>query len=732
MSKKILKTYDVIVIGAGPAGSEIAYRLAKAGFEVIVLEKDLLNREKPCGGGLQIQEIAEFGLPPAAVIERKIHNVRLISPENNLLEVDISDGELCSVNVRRSTYDRYLQERAQEAGASFRAQTKVTRIRRSGGKIYVYTSSEEKPLTARLVINAGGAYATKLTGKQSGKANERESAITRHCWLKLKSMPKSLADFIEFYYLKELPEGYAWIFPHKNIVSVGIGGTLQSLKKEGINLKKVLDEFIAHHPIAAEKLQGHTMVHKAGGIIPMAMPATLHGTSTLLLGDAAGLPNIIHGGGIYHARKSALMASEYCIRFLQTGNQKHLKQGGEAIKTFFNNHEKQWDKKLRQIFWNHKIIEPIIIKGQTDKDIQNGLRIILDSGQSHKKAYDLLEKKMIELIYSGLAEKAEIYKPIFNERISKIFDQNVPIHKYANQILLSKKAKRLRAYLGILAADLFGGDLSDAANFSLVYEIFHTASLIHDDIMDKTSTRRGKPTLHKKYGLANAIIVGDLMLAKGYSLVADFCRGKSFSKAQLVDLLDIIGQTGEKCCLGQALDITMATKNQYNSINKYLKMIELKTGALIEGAVKGGAVGANASREQVDLMGSFGINLGIAFQIINDAFDLLGGKKANKSIMNDIREGKATPMLIRALKKVDKKDSAWLREMAGSKAITQKQAARIIDIYRKCGALEYAQQLGHTYINRAKKSLEQLPAVPARDQLMEIVEILDYWCILAP
>jgi len=732
LGKNVGEVFDVIVIGAGPAGAEIAYRLAKAGFEVLVLEKDLLNREKPCGGGLQVQEMIEFGPPPAAVIERKIQNVRFISPENNLLEVDISDGELCSVNVRRSTYDRYLQERAQEVGALFRQQTKVMRIRRSGEKIYISTNREEKPLTAKLVINAGGAYATKLIGKQKNKVGEQESAVTRHYWLKLESMPKSLANFIEIYYLKELPEGYAWIFPHKNIVSVGIGGTLKSLKKDGINLKRMLEEFITSHPIAAEKLQGHTVVHKAGGIIPMAMPATCSGTSFMTLGDAAGLANIIHGGGIYHARKSALIASEYCTRFLQTGNQNFLKQGGEAIKTFFTDREKRWDKKLQRIFWNHKIIEPIISKGQTDKDIQNALLIIINSIQSHKKAYDLLEKKMIELIYSGLAEKAEIYKEVFNDKISKIFDRKNPIHKYANQILLSKKAKRLRAYLGILAADIFGGNLSDAANFSLIYEIFHTASLIHDDIMDKSSTRRGKPTLHKKYGLANAIIVGDLMLAKGYSLVAEFSREQSISKTQLLNLLEIIGQTGEKCCLGQALDIDMAAKHQYGNIKTYLNMIEQKTGALIEGAVKGGAVVAKASPEQVGLIGCFGKNLGVAFQIIDDAFDLLGGKTANKSIMNDIKEGKATPMLIWSLKKAPHDESAWLREMAGNNSITQQEATTVINIYRKCGALEYAQQLGHAYIERAKTDLEKLPAVPARDQFMEIVEILDFWCMLAP
>ncbi len=732
MKKGIDKVFDVIVIGAGPAGSEIAYRLATAGFEVIVLEKDPLNREKPCGGGLQVQEMVEFGPPPAAIIERQIQKIRFISPENDCLEIRIADAERCFTTIKRSNYDRYLQERARKAGAVFRPETKVTGFRRSGEKVRVSTNRGGKPLTTRLLINAGGAYAAKLTGKRNNSINKEETAVTRHYWLQLKSMPESLHDYCEYYSLKAFTEGYAWIFPYQDLVSVGIGGTLRTLKENNINLRKLLNEFISDHPLAAEKLRGHRVVRQAGGMIPWTVPAALHGISTITLGDAAGLANIIHGGGIYHARKSALIASEYCSRFLLTGNQKFLQQGGETISSFFHNREKKWDKKLRKIFWNHKISKRIINKGQTDREIQNALRILTDSGQSHKKAYDLLEKKMIELIYAGLAEKAEIYKTVFNDKISKIFTQNVPIHKYANQILLNKKAKRLRAYLGILAADIFGGNLSNAANFSLIYEIFHTASLIHDDIMDKSSTRRGKPTLHKKYGLANAIIVGDLMLAKGYSLVAEFSREQSISKTQLLNLLDIIGQTGEKCCLGQALDITMATKHQYNSIKKYLNMIEQKTGALIEGAVKGGAVVANASPEQIALMGDFGLNLGIAFQIIDDAFDLLGGKKANKSIMNDIKEGKATPMLIWSLKKAAQDESAWLREMAGNTSITPQQAATVIKIYRKCGALEYTQQLGHTYIERAKTILAKLPAVPARDQFMEIVEILDFWCMLAP
>ena len=248
-----------------------------------------------------------------------------------------------------------------------------------------------------------------------------------------------------------------------------------------------------------------------------------------------------------------------------------------------------------------------------------------------------------------------------------IFKKNTALHTYANEILLNDKAKRLRAGLSILVSELFQGDKNVAINFSLVYELFRTASLVHDDIMDQAEKRRGKRTLHAKYGLTPAIITGDLMLARCYSLIAQGADSPFVSKDQLLRILRIIGDTGEDCCIGQLQDFRMAERKRIRgSIKPYLKMIELKSGAMIEGAVKGGAVIAGASREQTAAISRFGRNLGIAFQVVDESFDLLGGSSANKSVMNDLKQGKATPMLIYSLKKASQEEKDRILKAAGN------------------------------------------------------------------
>ncbi|MFC1752348.1 geranylgeranyl reductase family protein [Thermoproteota archaeon] len=706
--------HDTIVIGAGPAGSEIAYRLAKVGFDVLVLEKDQLDREKPCGGGIQLKELLEFGRLPRNVIERKIRKVRIVSPENKILEAGMKG--LFTATVKRSVYDKYLQQRAKDAGARF-LRKKAVSIRKAKN---VSVKAGNTNYKARLVVDARG-YSGQKT---------HEKCMTYHVWLKGKDIGRKFGNSIELYFLKEIPQGYAWIFPKKDIVSVGIG----SIKK--VNLRKILENFIRKHPIASKKLKGYRTIKKGGGIVPLGINPKLYSDSGVVVGDAGGFANIIHGGGIYQARKSAKIAAKHCIKFLKTNDkdnqsrQKHLEDYDREARDFFENYETKWDRKIRNILWNQNTLEKLVEKGRKDKEIQKALGIVLTSARSHEKAYQIMEKKLLEIIYTEMDAKTGEYKKEINSGLSKIFPKQDALHGYANEILLNDKAKRLRAYLGILAAEMFGAKTDIAVNFSLVYELFHTASLVHDDIMDNADKRRGKKTLHVKYSLADAIITGDLMLAKGYSLISQFSGTTAISKKQVLALLDIIGETGEKCCIGQSKDISMSEKRHYYDIKDYLDMAELKTGSLIEGSVKGGAVVGCAGRKDIDIIGRFGLNLGIAFQIIDDSLDLIGGAKANKSVMNDLKQAKATPMLIHTLHHADRKEKKRIMKAVGNPRLTKNMADNIVELYRKYDAIGFAQRLSREYVDNARKELRNLPKSEARNQLSEILDVMGYWSLL--
>ncbi|MBD3313391.1 geranylgeranyl reductase family protein [Candidatus Woesearchaeota archaeon] len=717
--------YDVIVIGAGPAGCEIAYRLARSGHKVLVLEKESFGREKPCGGGIQLKEMLEFGNVPSEVIERKIRKARIVSPSNIVLEAELKNSRLFAATVKRSNYDMWLQSRAEKAGAELIDNTAVTSIKDKGGSSEI--KAGDLRFNARLVVDAGGASSSvrRMIGI---KERFPELCVTFHRWLKLKDIGRRFSNAIELYFMKDNPEGYVWIFPKKDVVSVGIGATAVSVRKKKLNMVQMLDEFIRKHPVASARLKGAVRKKEWGGMVPMGILPRLWSNNAVVIGDSGGFANIIQGGGIYQARKSAKIAAKHCVRYLKTRDSSHLEAYDKEARAWFEDYETKWDRKIRNLLWNPGIVDQLAEKGGNDEKIKEALGIVLTSARPHERAYRIIEGRMLDMIYSELERITKEYRRIVDPRLKKIFRKDNDLHIHTNEVLLNDKAKRLRAFIGILASEMFRGNRDDAVDFSLIYEIFHTASLVHDDIIDESSKRRGRKTLHEKYGIDDAIITGDIMLSKGYSLISRF--SSRLSKEQIRSLLDIVGKTGEKCCIGQSLDIRLSARRQYKSIKDYIDMIGLKTGSLIEGAVKGGAVVAGASDKQVRIIGRFGMNMGIAFQIIDDSLDLLGGAKANKSVMNDLRQGKATPMLIHALNNADKKDKEKILKTAGNKSMRPKTANEIVDIYRRCGAIEFAQKLSHDHIEKARKELRTLPDGGPKDKFNRLLDIMDYWSLM--
>jgi len=223
--------------------------------------------------------------------------------------------------------------------------------------------------------------------------------------------------------------------------------------------------------------------------------------------------------------------------------------------------------------------------------------------------------------------------------------------------LLEAGGKRIRPALCLMAAEMFGGINEDVFHAAMAVELFHNFTLIHDDIMDKAPLRRGKPTVHAKYGLTTGILSGDIMGIYSYQ-----CLG-NVSPQYLPGIFAIFNKTAIEVCEGQQWDMDFENQDEV-SIDEYLKMIELKTSVLLAASLKMGAVLAGANEEDAHNLYEFGKHMGIAFQLQDDYLDTFGTEeKIGKKPGGDIRANKKTFLMLKS------------RELANENALVQMDVA---------------------------------------------------------
>jgi len=234
---------------------------------------------------------------------------------------------------------------------------------------------------------------------------------------------------------------------------------------------------------------------------------------------------------------------------------------------------------------------------------------------------------------------------IIDEQI-KLLDirHKKPTELYAPiSYILSLGGKRIRPVMTLMACNLFTGDVRPAVNPALAIEVFHNFTLVHDDIMDNASLRRGKPTVHAKWNNNIAILSGDAMQVYVYQLLV------GDNPAFLKTLLDVFNATALEVCEGQQYDMNFA-KLMNVTLDDYLQMIELKTSVLLAASLKIGAICGGATDEDAQKLYEFGRNLGLAFQIQDDYLDVYGDQDLfGKTLGGDIAENKKTFLLIKAL-----------------------------------------------------------------------------------
>ena len=251
--------------------------------------------------------------------------------------------------------------------------------------------------------------------------------------------------------------------------------------------------------------------------------------------------------------------------------------------------------------------------------------------------------------------------------------------------------KRIRPRLCLttysLFKDKFCEEILDPAS---AIEVFHSFTLIHDDIMDKADVRRGMPTVYRKWDENTAILSGDVMSIESYKLIA------KAPAAVLPQVLSLFSQTAAEVCEGQQYDMDFENM-QHVPMDAYMKMIGLKTAVLIACAAKMGAIIGGASQEQCELLYKYGYDLGLAFQVADDWLDTFGDPKVfGKAIGGDILNNKKTWLMIKALEKASNSEKVALHHAMEMPLETEQEKAEkiaaVINIYEALGIKEDAKQ----------------------------------------
>ena len=290
---------------------------------------------------------------------------------------------------------------------------------------------------------------------------------------------------------------------------------------------------------------------------------------------------------------------------------------------------------------------------------------------------------------------------------------------------LASGGKRIRPTLALIAAEsimnggLLNGDaIEKTLPAALALEVFHNFTLLHDDVMDKAPVRRGRPTVHVQWNENTAILSGDQMLIEAYKLLSQVPEDK------LPRVLRWFNEMATAICEGQQYDMEFEHRAQV-SIDEYMRMIELKTSVLLANALRTGGYIAGANDMQQEALYSFGLHIGLAFQIQDDILDVYGDPKTfGKAIGGDICCNKKTLLLLTALETADAESKAELLQWLMVTDRDQEKIAAVTALYNRLGVREAAEAIMEQHTAQALSELDKLPQNKATDRLRELAEKL--------
>ncbi len=321
-----------------------------------------------------------------------------------------------------------------------------------------------------------------------------------------------------------------------------------------------------------------------------------------------------------------------------------------------------------------------------------------------------IAKKPHEALFDLLSQEMADVDHVINTRM---VSENAPRIPEVTAHLVNAGGKRLRPLLTLASAKLFGYTGPYHIHLAAVVEFIHTATLLHDDVVDESTQRRGRPTANRLWDNKSSILVGDYLFSRSFQLMVE---------TGSLRVLDILANASATIAEGEVLQLT-ASQNLATTEETYLKVVRGKTAALFSAATEVGGVIAGAEEAHVTALFAYGDALGIAFQIVDDLLDVVGdAEKTGKNIGDDFRERKLTLPFIKAISKADDSEISFWKRTIEKGDQRDGDLEHALALLHKHDVIEETRAEAFRWAETAQSALAQLPSHEIKDHLYALSE----------
>jgi octaprenyl-diphosphate synthase len=299
------------------------------------------------------------------------------------------------------------------------------------------------------------------------------------------------------------------------------------------------------------------------------------------------------------------------------------------------------------------------------------------------------------------------------EQFRKDLASDVPLIRKVGEYVLSSGGKRIRPSMLLLAARLCNYTGTQAVPLASVIEFIHTATLLHDDVVDSATLRRGQASANTLWGNEASVLIGDFLFSKSFSLMVGVGS---------LDVLRVMSQATTVIAEGEVMQL-LYTGDLDLSEEKYIGVVRAKTAVLLSAACQCGAILGTVSHEQEQALAEFGMELGIAFQLMDDLLDYTASEADfGKSIGHDLEEGKMTLPLIHALRHCSQQERDRIAAIVEQDELSPQEFTWVTELVRRTGGIDYTIERARTCVESCRQHLSVFPDSESKDALLELAE----------